>query len=327
MKDIFHNINLGHIAAGTGELIVPNGTGWTTTTVTSPIALSNGTHILLDNEQFAIINMGAGNNTVYEAGAGALMFLGDGSGFVYDMAGGAAIVAGHGDFTLDLGGGNNTVLLGLGTAPTGVHDRDSVSLKGDNNNITIGDGSASVRSDGNNATLLLGNGNDSVDADGTGNNIVTGNGRNTVSLDDDVCIRNGQAAITANTLHLGNGTNTVFLGGSGDTVFDGSGTDTITALHGAGTVEDLNALGGHDTVLGFNLTNGITLNLTDILAGIASADIAAHLSLTSHSDPHHGGRTDNVLTVSGLQGTATVTLLDSGHLTIPGLLGSSHVIA
>jgi hypothetical protein len=392
MSEHSFDFNRGTIAPGTGKVITQTATGWTTVAAQSPLLLSSGNHIVLDNQANQFILTGNGDNYIAEYGVNAFIALGDGNSTIYDPAAGANILVGHGNSTMILTGGDATVVMDVGNPSTGHVPRHvvsvggdrnnieigdgnnlihavgntmtlcmgfgidtfdvrgdhntimagvpmgagvntgqvttySVDVKGNNNTVDLGDGNATVHSTGNFMTLSMGAGNDKFDSSGMGNNIATGAGTNTIALDRDGSGDCGRVAITANTLHLGNGSNTVFLGGSGDKIFDGTGNDNITVLHGAGTVEDLNALGGTETVLGFNIVNGMTLDLTDILAGIATSGIAGHLALTSHTDPQHGGWTDNVLTVSGLHGTATVTLLKSGHLTIPSLLGSSHVIA
>ena len=393
MSELSFDFNRGTIAPGTGKVITHTATGWTTAAAGSPLLLSPGNHIVLDNQANQFIVAGAGDNYIVEYGVNALIALNDGNSFIYDPAAGANIFVGHGNSTMILTGGDATVVMDVGNPSTGRVPHHTVSVGGDRNNIQIGDGdnlihavgntmtlcmgfgidtfdvrgdhntimagnadmgtgvntgqvttyrvdvhgnnntvdlgdgNASVHSIGNFMTLCMGFGNDTFESNGIGNNIMTGGGRNTITLDREMSDHDGRAAITANTLHLGNGNNTVFLGGSGDRIYDGTGNDNITVLHGAGTIEELNAHGGTETVLGFNITNGMTLCLTDILAGIAHDSIAAHLSLRSFTDPSHSGWTDNVLTVSGLQGTATMTLLNSGHFTIPSLLGSSHVIA
>ena len=129
---------------------------------------------------------------------------------------------------------------------------------------------------------------------------------------------------------LGNGTNAVFLGGSGNTIYDGSGTDTINGAASGNNTLVVNAAGGTVTVGGFSLTNGDVLNLTSILAGVAlTADLSnlgLFVALASETDPHHSSWTDTVLTIKGTGGTATVTLLNTGSLSLAGLETASLVL-
>ena len=71
------------------------------------------------------------------------------------------------------------------------------------------------------------------------------------------------------------------------------------------------------------------LNLTSILAGVSFPRTVEPRLVRRpgvQTDPKHSGWTDTVLTISGASGTATVTLLNSGSLTLVGLETASLVL-
>ena len=321
------DINHGTIAAGSGKLITIAGSIKTTTTVTTPIALGDGNHVLVDNEANAVITAGTGDNRITEFGTGASITLGNGDNSVTDLAGGAIVTTGTGDAFINLGGTGDTITVG----PTngGSHD---VTV------INAGNGTA---------TVSAGNGNMAINAGGADNTITAGNGIDTINLgrlipgprfgpgcgDMDGSGTGTSSAtipVTADKVTLGNGTNAVFLGGGGNTIYDGSGTDTINGAAGGNDTFVLNAAGGTATIAGFSLSNGDVLNLTSILAGVSLAadlsNLGSFVAVATETDAKHKSWTDTVLTIKGSGGTATVTLLNTGSLTLAGLETASLVL-
>jgi hypothetical protein len=289
----------GTVAAGSGELISGTGTSATKTTVTSPIALGDGNHRLVDNETDAIITGGNGNNFITERGAGASITLGDGNNVINDAAGTATVVTGTGDQFIDLGGTGNSVTVG---ATNGGSYDVTVIIAGTGDDVVMG-------GDGN---LIIG-------AAGANNTITAGDGRDVFVLGG--ARSAGTAVATADVLNLGNGQNTVFLEGSGNTVNDGTGTDDIAAARGGADTFVINAGGGTQVISGFSLTNGDTIDLSQILAGTTAdaADIGRFVTLTTEAVGHHGMWANTVLTINGSGGTDTITLLNTGTITLASL--------
>lgn len=284
----------------------------------------DGNHVLLDNETNAVITAGNGNNRITEIGTGATIAAGNGNNDITDLTGGAIVTTGTGDAFINLGGVGNTITVG----PTsgGTHD---VTF------INAGSGTATVNA---------GNGNMVIDAAGAGNTITAGDAIDEINLGrmlpgfgegcgefDGRGVGTSSATIpvTADKVTLGNGTNAVFLGGSGNTIYDGSGTDTISGAAGGNDTFVINAAGGTETVSGFSLTNGDVLNLTSILAGVSLAhdlsNLGSFVALATQTDARHSSWTDTVLTIKGGGGSATVTLLNTGSLTLAGLETASLV--
>ena len=69
---------------------------------------------------------------------------------------------------------------------------------------------------------------------------------------------------------------------------------------------------------------GVSQVLSDASAGLTN--IGNHVSLTTRADAHHAAWTDTVLTVAGSGGTDTVTLLNSGSITLANLAKDSMVL-
>ena len=302
-----------------GRLVTQNGNVKVTTVVITPINMGNGNHVLRDNETNALITGGNGNNRITERGIRASITLGDGNNTITDLAGGAVIKTGKGNATINLGGTANTITTG--STNGGRHDTTF---------INTGAGSA---------TVMAGDGNMVINAGGAHNIITTGTGNNKLILGKpgrgnpferpEGVVAGTTIPVTSDTVHLGNGNNLLFLAGSGNTIYDGSGTDTI---RGAGTGNNtfvLNAAGGTEIISGFNLTNGDALDLRTILTGVTGAaikaDPAAFLTVTSKTDAHNSAWTDTVLTVKGAGGTANVTLINSGALTLPALMAGKSL--
>jgi hypothetical protein len=325
-------MNHGTVAAGSGRLITLGGTIRTTTTVTTPIALGDGNHILIDNETDAVITSGTGDNRITEFGTGATITLGNGDNSVTDPAGGAIVTTGTGDSVVNLGGVGNTVTVG----PTngGSHDFSFINAGSGTATVTAGNGNVVVNAAGADNTITVGTGIDQINLGrmvphGFGSGFGPGIGM-APGCDDMGGSGTSSATIpvTADKVTLGNGTNAVFLGGSGNTIYDGSGTDTISGAASGDNTFVINAAGGTDTIAGFSLTNGDVLNLASILAGVSLTpdNLSTFVDVVTQTDPRHSSWTDTVLTIKGNSGTATVTLLNTGSLTLAGLETASLVL-
>ena len=138
MEDGHENINRGTIAAGPGKLITIVGTIKTTTTVTTPIGLGDGNHVLLDNQTNAVITSGNGNNRITEIGTGATITAGNGNNDITDLTGGAIVTTGTGDAFINPGGVGNTIKVG----PTsgGTHDVTFINAGSGTATVNAGNG-------------------------------------------------------------------------------------------------------------------------------------------------------------------------------------------
>ena len=236
------------------------------------------------------------------------------------------VAAGSGKLTNIVGTVKTTTTV---TAPIVLPTGNNILIDNEPDAVIVGgDGNQRITELGTNASITLGNGNDIVNVMGAGATIVVGNGNNEITLGAPSHPMHGGTAsaiatITADTLRLGNGTNKVFIGGSGNTIYDGSGTDTFMGAESGNNTFVLNANGGTETVGGFSLTNGDKIDLSAILAGtgVTAATLANSVTLATTPDACHAGWTDTVLTVHGAS-TATMTLLNSGTLTLSGMTGA-----
>lgn len=302
------------VASGSGLLTTGSGAGKTVTTVTSPIALGDGNHKLIDNESNAVITGGNGDNRITELGAGATITLGNGGLTVTDLGGTATVTTGTGDQRIILGGAGNTVTVGA--THGGANDVTFIQAGIGNATVMAGDGNMVIAAGGANNAITAGNGNDVFLLGG--NEFGHGEGR---------FHQGGTIPATSDHLNLGNGSNWVFLSGSGNTIADGTGNDTIFGAQGGNDTFVLNAAGGTLTVGGFNLTNGDSIDLSKILAGLPvdQTTIANYVSLTTQADSRRPSQTDTTLTVTGSGGTDTITLLNTGTITLAGLSAHSVV--
>jgi hypothetical protein len=77
---------------------------------------------------------------------------------------------------------------------------------------------------------------------------------------------------------------------------------------------------------GFSLSNGDVLDLTQILAGVSLttdlSNLGGFVALTAQADAYHAGSTDTALSIHGTGGTASVTLLNTGSITLGELRSS-----
>lgn len=306
----------GTAKPGSGKLIVTSGTTTTVTVVTSPIALGDGNHVLADHETNAVITAGNGNNVIVERGTGASITLGNGNNIVMDRAGSATVTTGTGDSIVNLGGTHNTIVVG--DTNGGANDTTYIHAGAGNETVTAGNGNMVIAAGGANNAITVGNGNDVI---------VLGHPCRDM---DDPGGATGTPPASNDTVHLGNGTNMLFLSGGGNTIYDGTGTDTIVGAHAGHDTFVLNAAGGTESIKGFSLTNNDALDLTSILKGVSLAadlsNLGGFVAVASIADPKHSAWTDTVVTVTGAGGTDTVTLLNTGSVTLAGLLSANSLI-
>jgi len=300
-------------ASGTGTLTTGHGTNKVTTTVTTPITLTLANSRLVDNEANAVITGADLRFSVTEIGAGATITLGNGNDSVSVSGGTAAVTLGNGNDEISLVGNTNTLVAGNG--------RDEVTVNGTGNSVTLGNGNNEV----------------ALSSTGTGNSVTLGNGNNEVTIgagNDGGCEHHASATpttvpVTTDTLTLGSGNNHVFLRSSGNTVNEGTGVTTIDASSGINNRFVL-AAGGTSTITGFTLTNGDTLDLTKVLADVSLAhdlsNLSSYVSLTSVVDAKHSAWTDTVLTITNGTASSTVTLLNTGTITLANLQTASLVL-
>ena len=271
----------------------------TAQTITSPASLGDGSFNIVNAEAKASITVGNGNSSILEAAAGASITAGNGRDSITDTAGTATVTTGTGDMQIRLGGTGNTVTVG-GNAG-GALDLTTIAAGQGNDTVTGGAGTYAVSASGGGNTISLGAGLGTVTVSGVGNQVTTGSG-----------------------------TNRVFLGGSGNTVYDGSGTDTVSGSHVGGDTFVANAAGGTDAIAGFTLTNGDKLDLSRLLAGTGAladgSNLASFVKLTQE-DTNHPSTTDTVLTVKGISASASVTLLNTGTLTLSDLIEHGSIVS
>lgn len=192
-------------------------------------------------------------------------------------------------------------------------------------------GAATVTAEPGSITLQAGGGSYSVgiaeDVDavgvaavsGTGNTVTSGSGAHAVITRDAV------AGLTSSTITLGSGSDIVFLGGGGNVVDAGGGDNVIVGSQTGNDRFVTGAAGASDTVYGFSLTNGDKLDLSAALAGTgASADGSNLASFVDASQAANQANT--VLTVNGAGGTATITLANTGPVTIPDLVSQGSIV-
>lgn len=316
--------NTGSVTAGSGKLTNIVGTVKTTTTVTAPLTLPSGNNVLIDNEPNAVIVGGAGNNQITEFGTKVSITLGNGNDIINDMAGGATIVVGTGNQQINLGGTGNSITVG--STNGGTHDVTVINTGTGLATVVAGDGTMTINAGGANNTITVGSGNDTINLGGPMRPPPPPGGDQMGGLQAPMGFSGttaGTIQVTADKLTLGNGTNAVFIGGSGNTIYDGSGTDKIVGADTGNNTFVLNANGGTQTIAGFSLTNGDTIDLSSLLAGytVTAANLGTYITLSTATDTHNAAWTDTVLTIRG-SSTDTLTLLNTGTLTLSGLTNS-----
>jgi len=190
--------------------------------------------------------------------------------------------------TITLGNGNNSVVLGLPSAPFGPggnhvtvgNGGNSINVRGNGNAITVGDGANGVTLSGNTNTVTVndptGVGKDVVQLGaGAGDTVKLGDAAGSVTgtgLGTTTVSQSGPNAVTVNLnngtghITLGDGNDTVTANGGGTMVVAGNGNDTVTANGTGDTISlgngsnTLTANGSSDHITLGNGANTITAN-------------------------------------------------------------------
>ena len=268
----------------------------------APTTSVSGTHVNLVQNS-AVLSYGAGNYDISVKGTGETITLGAGNSEVSGPTGSSTITIGDGRQEVLLTGTGNTITVGNNTT-TGVTE---ILAGSGQEHVTAGNGAVYIVGSGSSDVVSVGNGNDTV--------IETA--------------RNGGTSVGLTSVTLGSGTDAVFLGGNGNTVVMGAGVDRIYGGAGGDSFV-VNALGGTDTISNFTLTNADTLNLTQILSGAALAhdlsNLSSFISLSSVIDTKVASGYDTSLTITGTSGTAHVTLLNTGAITLANLVGDNSLV-
>jgi hypothetical protein len=236
-----------------------------------------------------------------------------------------------GTATITLGNGNNSIVLGGGTATnndnivTVGNGANTINVTGNGNTITVGDGANGVTLSGNTNTVTVndptGVGQDIVQLGaGTGDTValgdaagsVTGTGTGTTTV-----TQAGPNAVTVNLgagigdITLGNGPDTVTANGAGTTVTAGNGADTVTANGGGDAItlgngaNTVTANGGGDAITLGNGANTVTANGP----GNTFAFGNGNNSLTADGGGNHG-----TFGTPGLGGNNTLVATGSGDV-------------
>jgi hypothetical protein len=158
--------------------------------------------------------------------------------------------------------------------------------------------------------------------------VTVGKGNDTIGLGIGGTSGSGSVVpVTNDTVNLGAGSNMLFLGGSGNSVVSSGGTDVINAFGGIDNTFVVSATGGLERISGFSPTNGDTLNLTKALAGIDLAydlpNLGTYISVGAKTI---GSGIDTILKIYGSDATATVTLVNSGAITLTQLISHDSLI-
>ena len=152
-----------------------------------------------------------------------------------------------------------------------------------------------------------------------GDVVVLGAGSNAVT------VTGGMAFIAT-----GGGNDTIAVGGTGNTINAGGGTNVIHGGAGGDTFVLPGAGGGFDTITGFTETNGDVLDLSRVLAGSGAAsdlsNLSSYVMLTQQADTARPSQTDTVLSVKGISATTSITLLNTGTMTLSDLVSHSSIV-
>ena len=210
------------------------------------------------------IEGGGGTNTIYgglgndeiEGGDGNdVIYGGDGNDTIEGGDGNDVIDAGSGNNSVDGGDGNDTITAGSGNDTIDGGDGNDVIYAGDGNNcVDGGDGNDTIITGSGNDTIYGGDGNDVINA-GDGNNWVDGgSGNDTITAgsgNDTIYGGDGNDVINAgdgnNWVDGGCGNDTINAGSGSDTLYGGDGNDLIRA--GAGN-DTLDGGAGNDILIG-----------------------------------------------------------------------------
>ncbi len=253
---------------------------------------------------------GLGDDRVSVKDGNYLVSVGDGKNSVKVENGNSTITAGSGNDQIKLGFGDSVVDAGNGmnnirseggntTITTGA-DNDRIKLANGNHTVDAGDGHNGIRIGDGNSSVISGAGDDRI-VIGTGNiTIDAGDGRNMLKTGDgDIAVTTGNGV---DKIFTGAGNDTVYAGGSSDRIVTGEGNDVINGgagrdalLGGAG--DDILAGGAGfdllsgqegadvfvftsandagDTIKDFNLSEGDTLDVDDLLIELGTTTQSA----------------------------------------------------
>jgi hypothetical protein len=263
-----------------------------TKTGSTLIDSSIGDVVFVDASITALVTTATSSNETFTGGASLTSLSIRGTGETFNFVQGSMSVADYGDGTkVTLGNGNATI-----------------TDNGAGNTYRIGNTASSaghsvINLIGNDATVIAGDGTMQVVARGTHENVTLGNGSNSLTV-----YAPAGTGPAGDIFHLGNGAqNSLTLFASNNTIYAGTGmtfiSESNTGTNTNNTVV-LNANGGKVSFAGnFTLKTGDHADLTQILAGqggVTATNIGSFVSVSQ-----------NNLTVTGLHGTATITLAAS----------------
>ena len=221
-------------AGGFAWVNVGAGADSITTGATSTVTAGNGNETIVTGSNSAVTG-GNGQDKV-TVGGGSTVALGNGADTIALLGGASFVTIGqtfvHSNETVT-GFGNGNVINAPGDG------NDVISLTGNADKITLGNGRDSVTVIGAGATVSLGNGNDSAIKTGATSTVTAGNGH-----DDTVSVGAGS------TVSLGNGARASVTAGSNARVTVGSG-DNDTVSIGSFSALTINAAGNslaHDII-------------------------------------------------------------------------------
>jgi hypothetical protein len=258
------------------------------------VAAGAGSDSIKAFEAVALIKLGTGNDTIGFFGGPATVTASPGShgevgvfltqgNFSIHLGGGndtvladlsrSTVAAGSGNdsigvdqgpYSIQLGGGADTVHATDGTATivTG-NGRDSISARHGHFSIHVGSGNDTVASASADATIVAGHGHDKISASGGQFQITAGGGHDTFDVDS------GSGTVSVgrsdNRIRIGAGTFKLLTGGGHDTITGGPGSGDVHG-HGFDSVDDFRGLDrlvfdqGHDTIRVTELSGAVTGN-------------------------------------------------------------------
>ena len=309
-------------------------TGPVTPTVASGVA---GANVTGPAAGFATITGPASNVTITAQGYDNTITAGGGNDIINAGLDGANV-------TVSDGSGRNIVTDALGTLSDNVtvtlgDGNDSVTLRGYDNAITLGNGNNIVNAGAGIETVTLGNGNNSVTAGGYNNVITAGSGTNTINAglgNDLVTLAGGPATVTINgysnsvsstgggvSISGDNGYSNIILVGENNTLVLGGFDEHVTVgLNGTGNNSICGSMGtsvivtgaGNQTISAGGYFNSITTgagnSTIEAGAGYDTVDVGAGVNtINAHGNNNtittHGG--SNTVNLDGWNNTINVS--------------------
>jgi len=220
------------------------------------------------------------------------------------------IVVTTGDFTINAGGGANTITATSGNNIINSGDGvDTITVTSGNNTINAGGGANTITSTSGINIITTGDGVDTITAGAGGNTVNAGAGANTITTgagDDTITSGDGVDTITA-----GNGNNVVDAGNGFNTITTGAGNDTVTA----GDDIDVIVTGaGDDVVYAGNGVNTVTTGPGNdtVFSGVDNDNLTAgpgddKIYITGGTDTIVAGPGTDTLIVDFSAATGAVT--------------------